>query len=115
MVTQTLGRRTRQTEWPTGSHRVGPLNAIGSLCARAPDGRAAPKVIVRPRARMARGPAGSEFLKAADLDELLKDDAGASDEGTVDVRLHHDLLDVVRLHRAAVEDPDPVGDLGRVA
>src|SRR5919112_2617361 len=47
----------------------------------------------------------------ADARELLRLQAGAADEGAVDVLLRHDRGDVRRLDRAAVQHPDGVRDV----
>src|SRR5436305_14752387 len=50
----------------------------------------------------------------ADRRELLRVEARAAHEGAVDVLLLEDLGRVGRLHRAAGEDADAVGELGGV-
>src|SRR5688500_2189020 len=44
-----------------------------------------------------------------DLGEAARIEAGAADEGAVDIRLGHKRAGVVRLHAAAVLDPNLVG------
>src|SRR6266545_2633288 len=65
-----------------------------------------------------RAPAASRgrrhLREPADLGELLRLDAGAADQGAVDVRLVHDVGDVGCLDRAAVEDAHPVGQVRRI-
>src|SRR5262245_6881248 len=56
-------------------------------------------------------PHGLMFTVTANADKLLRINAGAADEGPIDVGLRHDPGDVVRLDRSSVQDPRLVGEV----
>src|SRR5689334_8888838 len=63
--------------------------------------------------RTGTGAHPSRLVVPADLDELVGVEARPAHQRAVDVLAGHDVPDVVRLHRAAVEDPYPVGGRAR--
>src|SRR3954468_279948 len=63
------------------------------------------------RVRRIAASAYSLVAEAHDLDELVRVQRGAADQGAVDVGLRHDLGDVAGLDGAAVLDADLVGQI----
>src|SRR3954467_15009790 len=96
------------------------FGGLARISAPAPDWRAgATRIPALPRQPIAQAVTGPSRRRAAgrcdaDPGELRPVQAGAADQGAVDVRLGDDLPGRGRFDRAAVEDPHAAGQLGVV-